>query len=415
MADEEAPTTDVPLTTQATADVAERTRARDGVATQAPAAERPATRTEPLRTRGFILPAPATDHGRRDLVYILNLSRALLAGGKSGALAIGVDRHRDDPLRCAALISSRPRMRTSTLVMLVSVLFLLVIVSGLTTIGPSEEKESAATGFVQPTGKPVDTLSVTALPTIKFNSTAYTVKAGIVRVNYIDGGGDAHTGLRLAEVERLRARGTGPAPRPARSNSRPASTRSTAPSPGTGRRDAGHGNGHAVRRAAPPGRNGSPARGRASSPAAAVTTAAAVELPATEGPGAGDLRIEADNFFFKPDTVPGPAGIDMVDARRARAAHHTLVFDGVLRTSMLKVDGDGVQPRGEGSLRAGEVHLLLRHPRASRAGMEGTFPHHVTARGHVARRRHHEPERAGIASSGAGSGPTCSPLAYTSS
>ena len=45
---------------------------------------------------------------------------------------------------------------------------------------------------MQPTGKPVDTLSVTALPTIKFNATAYSVKAGIVRVNYIDGGG-THT------------------------------------------------------------------------------------------------------------------------------------------------------------------------------------------------------------------------------
>ena len=44
--------------------------------------------------------------------------------------------------------------------MLVSVLFLLVLASGLTTIGPSEEKEAAATGFVQPTGKPVDTLKV---------------------------------------------------------------------------------------------------------------------------------------------------------------------------------------------------------------------------------------------------------------
>ena len=76
--------------------------------------------------------------------------------------------------------------------MLVAGLFVLVVASGLTTIGPSEEKESAATGYVQPTGKPVDTLTVQALPTIKFNAKAYTVKSGIVQVIYVDGGG-THT------------------------------------------------------------------------------------------------------------------------------------------------------------------------------------------------------------------------------
>jgi plastocyanin len=93
----------------------------------------------------------------------------------------------------AAFISSRPRLRTSTLVMLVSALFVLVVASGLTTIGPSGEKESAATGFVQPTGPAVDTLEVTAEPNTTFDSKTYSVKAGVVQVAYVDASSQTHT------------------------------------------------------------------------------------------------------------------------------------------------------------------------------------------------------------------------------
>ncbi|HZP30567.1 MAG TPA: plastocyanin/azurin family copper-binding protein [Acidimicrobiia bacterium] len=126
------------------------------------------------------------------LIYVLNLSRALLAGGKWGALAIA-SIITVTILVGAAFISSRPRLRTSTLVMLVSTLFALVIASGLTTIGPSEEKETGGGGGYQPpAGAPVATLSVTAEPALKFDATDYTVKAGVVQVNYVDGGG-THT------------------------------------------------------------------------------------------------------------------------------------------------------------------------------------------------------------------------------
>jgi plastocyanin len=188
MADEEAPTTDAPAEV-----TAGEGAGGTAVATQAPAALEAAhdAHREAMRTRVIIPLVLPLITAAAILVYVLNLSRALLAGGKWGALAIA-SIVTVTILFGAAFISSRPRMRTSTLVMLVSVLFLLVLASGLTTIGPSEEKEAASTGFQQPTGKPVDTLSVTALPTIKFNATAYSVKAGIVRVNYIDGGG-THT------------------------------------------------------------------------------------------------------------------------------------------------------------------------------------------------------------------------------
>jgi plastocyanin len=189
MADEEAPTTEAPAAEVATGEGAGGT----AVATRAPAALEAAhdAHREAMTTRVVIPLVLPLITAAAILVYVLNLSRALLAGGKWGALAIA-SIVTVTILFGAAFISSRPRMRTSTLVMLISVLFLLVVASGLTTIGPSEEKQTAATGYIPPKGAPVDTLNVTALPTIKFNSTAYTVKAGIVQVNYIDGGG-THT------------------------------------------------------------------------------------------------------------------------------------------------------------------------------------------------------------------------------
>ena len=92
-------------------------------------------------------------------------------------------------------------MRTSTLVLLVSALFVLVIASGLTSLGPSEESVTAAAGgYVEPTGAPVDTLAVQALPTTQFQAKAFTVKAGVVRVTYSEDTTQTHT-LAFAEPQ----------------------------------------------------------------------------------------------------------------------------------------------------------------------------------------------------------------------
>ena len=188
MTDEEAPTADAPAEV-----TAGEGAGGTAVATQAPAALEAAhdAHREAMRTRVIIPLVLPLITAAAILVYVLNLSRAARRR-QVGRARDRFDRHRRDPGRCRVASRRARACEPSTLVMLVSVLFLLVLASGLTTIGPSEEKESAATGFVQPTGEPVDTLSVTALPTIKFNATAYSVKAGIVQVNYIDGGG-THT------------------------------------------------------------------------------------------------------------------------------------------------------------------------------------------------------------------------------
>jgi plastocyanin len=189
MADEEAPTAPEPEEggTVATAEAP----APPAVPAADVAAAKEAHR-EAMRTRVLIPLLLPLITAFAILVYVLNLSRALLAGGKWGALAIA-SLITLIVLVGAAFISAHPRLRTSTLVMMVAGLFVLIVASGLTTIGPSQEKENAAaSGYVQPTGAAASTVNVTALPTLHFDSTEYTAKAGVVQINYIDGGG-THT------------------------------------------------------------------------------------------------------------------------------------------------------------------------------------------------------------------------------
>jgi plastocyanin len=196
MADEEAPTSETsgaasPATVTSGVGTAVATVPDADLAVSSPAPGTEAHR-EAVKTRVLIpLLLPLVTAGAV-LVYVLNLSRALLAGGKWGSLAIA-SIVTVAILAGAAFISSRPRMRTSTLVMFVAGLFVLIVAMGLTTIGPSDEKASGTGGgYQQPAGAAVATLKVTAEPTLKFDSTSYTVKAGIVEIQYIDGGG-THT------------------------------------------------------------------------------------------------------------------------------------------------------------------------------------------------------------------------------
>ena len=189
MADEEVPTT--PESSEAGAVATVEPPELPALATPVESTDPGEVHKEAMRTRvviPFVLPLIMAG---AVFVYVINLSRALLAGGKWGSLAIAsiitllI-------LIGAAFISAHPRLRTSTLVMLVSGLFVLIVASGLTSIGPSSEKETAATGYQQPSAAPTSTVTVTALPTLKFDATNYTAKAGVVQINYVDGGG-THT------------------------------------------------------------------------------------------------------------------------------------------------------------------------------------------------------------------------------
>jgi uncharacterized cupredoxin-like copper-binding protein len=129
-------------------------------------------------------------------IWVVNLSRAFLAGGKTGALVIvlvvtiGI-------MAFAAFMSAASHMRGSTSLMVVVGALILVVSAGLVSLGPSEEKEAAAVGYKEPSGKPVATVEVDALASTKFQSKTFTTKAGVNEMKYVDKDG----GHNLSFVE----------------------------------------------------------------------------------------------------------------------------------------------------------------------------------------------------------------------
>jgi plastocyanin len=124
------------------------------------------------------------------LVLVLNISRLLLASGESGSVLTGT-LIMVVILGGAAWISASPRLRTSTLAMLTAGFVVVVVAAGLITLGPSEPHEAEAASAA-PTGPAVATEEVDALPTLKFQSDAFTWPAGILEIEYINKGG-SHT------------------------------------------------------------------------------------------------------------------------------------------------------------------------------------------------------------------------------
>ncbi len=125
-------------------------------------------------------------------VFVINLSRAFLAGGSDGALVIGVIVI-VTIMAVAAFLLAAPQLRTSSVVMITSSIFAVVVSAGLVSLGPSEEKEGRETGYRAPKGKPVATVEVEAFAAQKFQSKEFTTKAGINEIEYVDKGGTTHT------------------------------------------------------------------------------------------------------------------------------------------------------------------------------------------------------------------------------
>ena len=132
-------------------------------------------------------------------LWVLNISRAFIAGGKTGALVIvlivtiGI-------MAGAAFASAAPRLQSSTLVLVVAAAVVLIVSAGFVSLGPSQEHgEGEASGYVPPKGPAVATLEVDALPSLKFQAKEFTTKAGINEIKYLDKGG-THT-LLFEETE----------------------------------------------------------------------------------------------------------------------------------------------------------------------------------------------------------------------
>jgi plastocyanin len=161
----------------------------DGTPPQPPALEAPTpARNEPLWTRAIlplalpILAAVAT------AVWVINLSRAFIVGGKEGALIV-VMVVTLSIMAGASMMSAASRMRTGTSVMLTAALFMVIVTTGIITLGPSEDHgEGEATGYVEPKGPAVATIPVVAGPGTFFDEDEYTTVAGINEIDYISRG-----------------------------------------------------------------------------------------------------------------------------------------------------------------------------------------------------------------------------------
>jgi plastocyanin len=125
-------------------------------------------------------------------VWVINLSRAFLAGSKTGAVVV-VMVVTLAIMAGAAFMSASTRMRSTSRLLIAAAMLLLIMSAGLVSLGPSEEEEGgAAAGYVQPTGKPDAILAVEGLASIKFDSNDYTVApSGIIEIDYT--GAPGHT------------------------------------------------------------------------------------------------------------------------------------------------------------------------------------------------------------------------------
>ncbi|MCC6339761.1 MAG: hypothetical protein IT197_07310, partial [Acidimicrobiia bacterium] len=167
----------------------------EGAATTAPAAVEAARREQRWNTTRdrllfpLILPVAVL---AVVLFFVLNVSRVFLAvhGNLPVIIATIVTLA---ILGGAAWISATPSARSGSLSVLMIGVAFLVLISGLTVLGHSQEKKAPkAAGPKAPTGPYINTLEVDALASLSFQAKEFTVPPGINRINYIDKGG-THT------------------------------------------------------------------------------------------------------------------------------------------------------------------------------------------------------------------------------
>lgn len=126
------------------------------------------------------------------LFYVINLSRLFLSGHGTVPATVLASLITVGILGGAAAISASPRLRSSTLTMVMASSMVVLLTAGSVVIGHSEEHKKSA-GTNAPTGPAVGTLSVDALPTLHFQAKEFALPtAGVIDVKY-NGQGGTHT------------------------------------------------------------------------------------------------------------------------------------------------------------------------------------------------------------------------------
>jgi plastocyanin len=125
-------------------------------------------------------------------VLVLNISRLFLADNKDTALALAIGITLAILIGASA-IAAAPRLKTSSLAVILGVILIGVSLSGLASLGHSlDEGEAAgANPNVNPPGAVKGNVDVLAESSLKFNADSYTAPVGKVQFNY--GGPTGHT------------------------------------------------------------------------------------------------------------------------------------------------------------------------------------------------------------------------------
>jgi plastocyanin len=126
--------------------------------------------------------------------FALNISRVFLAaseGGNTFAVVVAAS-ITVSILLGATIIAALPELRTSSLVLVMSGIAIVVMLAGSLVLGTSLPKSEAKAGYVQPSGRAINTLEVDALPELHFQAKNFDVPAGVNLIKYIDKGG-THT------------------------------------------------------------------------------------------------------------------------------------------------------------------------------------------------------------------------------
>lgn len=134
---------------------------------------------------------------------VLNISRLLLFSGGDGSVIVGTILT-IVILVIAAGVAASPRIRTTPLWAMSAGALIIVLAIGTLSLGPAAEKKEKEAGFVEPTGPATSSISVTALPSLKFDQSEYATTAGILDISYLDGGGQHNflfTDAKLAGFE----------------------------------------------------------------------------------------------------------------------------------------------------------------------------------------------------------------------
>jgi plastocyanin len=121
------------------------------------------------------------------IFYVLNLSRALLAGTDTISVVVGVI------VTCsilfgAATLAAAPRMRSSSLALVLGIALAGLLFTGWVTVGNAQEEKAATATACAPVGS---SYAVSAEASLKFSVKSLTVKAGCVKFDL--GGAAGHT------------------------------------------------------------------------------------------------------------------------------------------------------------------------------------------------------------------------------